>query len=264
MYFNQLRKPQNINHMKTSFKNNANLAGKLSFAILVAISLSLASCKKDDDDKGGKDDDTTLKLGEGTLVAIKTQSIQSTPIGDVTVDIGTAVAVFSAGSNWSSFADAGTVEVNGSALQKFNNNSYAFTPGAANPMGIEFGNSVQWTIAGNSASGVPAFNHTVSGGFPNVGNVNVDETVSKAAGLNLPITGVSNADSLYVNINEVVKVLPANASSANFTASDLSSLSNGTAVVSIAAVRYTNANYGGKTFWFLNETVKQKTVTISN
>lgn len=254
--------------MKKSISNYTSLVGKLSFALLVGVSLSLSSCKKDDDDDGNggnnNNDETTFQLGAGTLVAVKSQTVQSTAIGDVTIDIGTAVAAFSGDANWSSLVDGGNVTVNEKELEKFDNNAYVFTPGIADPTGITFGSSVDWSVSGNSGNGVPAFDHTVNGGFPSVGNVSVEGPVSKAEGVTIPITGVSNADSLYVNINEAIKVVASNASSANFSASDLSGVSTGTGIISIAAVRYTTADYGGKTFYFLTETVKQKTVEITN
>lgn len=252
--------------MKKSIQNYTSLIGKLSFAVLVGVSLSLASCKKDDDNGNGgnTNSQTNFQLGAGTLVAVKSQTVQSTAIGDITIDIGTAVAVFGKDASWSAFVDGGTVKVNDKELEKFNNNSYVFTPGISDPTGITFGSSVAWSVSGNSGNGVPAFDHTVSGGFPSVGNVNVDGPVSKAGGVTVPITGVSNADSLYVNINEAFKVVASNATSANFSAADLSNVSTGTGIISIAAVRYTTANYGGKTFYFLTETVKQKTVEITN
>lgn len=251
--------------MKKSINNNASLLGKLGFALVLGLGISLSACKKDDDDvNGGNNSGSTPTLGAGTLVAVKSQTVQSTPIGDMTIDIGTAVAVFGADAGWSSFVDGGTVKVNDNALSKMPNSSYVFTPGVASPTGIDFGSSITWSVAGNSSTGVPAFDHTVTGGFPSVGSVNVDDNVSKAAGLTVPISGVSNADSLYINVNEVVKVLPASATSANFSSADLSSLSNGQGIVSIAAVKYTNQAYGGKTFYFLNQAVKQKSVTIGN
>ncbi len=249
--------------MKRSITQIANRTFKIGFALAMALSLSLTACKKDEDDPKDNNDGTT-KLGNGTLVAVKSQTVQDSPIGPITIDVGTAVAVFDGGNNWSSFADAGNVQVNGESMEKSGNNTYLATASAANPTGIEFGNTVEWSVEGNTSSNVPAFNHTVTGGFPNVGNVNVDETISKSDGLNLPITGVSNADSLYVNVSQVVKVLPANASTANFSSAELSSVSNGTAIVSIAAVRYTTATYGGNTYYFLTETVKQKSVTITD
>ncbi len=253
--------------MKKSISIYTSLIGKLILAVLVGVSLSLTSCKKDDDDNGNggnPSDDTNFQLGAGTLVAVKSQTVQSTAIGDITIDIGTAVAVFGKDASWSAFVDGGTVKVNDKELEKFGNNSYVFTPGIADPTGITFGSSVDWSVSGNSGNGVPAFDHTVSGGFPSVGNVSVEGPVSKAEGVTVPITGVSNADSLYVNINEAFKVVASNATSANFSAADLSNVSTGTGIISIAAVRYTTADYSGKTFYFLTETVKQKTVEITN
>ncbi len=241
--------------------------GKLSLALSLALVFSLTSCDKDEDDVPNGNNNTQSEnpqLGAGTLIAIKSETVQSTPMGDMTINMGTAVAVFGSDANFSSFVDGGTVSVNGKNLSKAGNNAYTFTPSQTEPTGIEFGNDVSWSVSGNSGNDVPAFDHTMSEGFPSVGRVNVDDEVSKAESLTLPISGVSNADSLVVNVNEVVKIVAAGVSSVNFSSDELSGISKGTGIVSIAGVRYTSQSYGGKDFYFLTQTVKQKTVTITD
>lgn len=245
-----------------------NAAGKLSIALSLALLIGLTSCDKDEDDlpNGNSNNNQTdnPQLGAGTLVAIKSESVQSTPMGDMTINIGTAVAVFGSDANFSSFVDAGTVSINGQNLSKAGNHAYTFTPSMTEPTGIEFGNAVNWSVSGNDANGVPAFDHNMSGGFPTVGRVNVDEELSKSESLTLPISGVSNADSLVVNVNEAVKTVAAGVNAVNFSSDELSGISKGTGIVSIAGVRYTSQAYGGKEFFFLTQTVKQKTVTITD
>lgn len=234
----------------------------LIFALTAISLVTLSACTKEDNpDNKSNETSNSPKLGDGTLVAVRSETLQSTPIGDMTVTVGTAVAVFNGGNNYSSFAEAGSVKVNNESLQKFANNSYVYTPGLTNPTGIEFGNSVQWSVAGSG--GVPAFEHTMTGGFPTVGNITSAADVSKA-GYTLTIASASNADSIYFMVNDVVKRLPGSARTASFTQAELSSLQTGTGIVSVAAWRFTTAAYGGKNFYFINETVKQKTVNITN
>lgn len=243
-------------------------AGKLSLVMSLTFVLGLTSCDKDEDDLPNGDNSNNqtnnTQLGAGTLVAIKSESVQSTPMGDMTINIGTAVAVFGSDASFSSFVDAGTVSVNAQNLSKAGNHAYTFTPSMTDPTGIEFGNTVNWSVSGNDANGVPAFDHSMSGGFPSVGRVNVDDELSKSESLTLPVSGVSNADSLVVNVNEAVKIVASGVSSVNFSSNELSSISKGTGIVSIAGVRYTSQAYGGKEFFFLAQTVKQKTVTITD
>lgn len=229
------------------------------------LGLLAISCSKDEvpNEPSNNADSSSFQFGDGTLVAVRSETLQSTPIGDMTINIGTAVAAFSAGSNYSILAEAGTVKVNGEALQKSDNNAYVFTPGLTLPTGIEYGNSVEWSVAGNSSNGIPSFNHTFSGGFPTVGSISSGANVSKS-GFTLAIESVTNADSVYFMVNEVYKSLPGNTTSYTFTSAELSSLTTGQGIVSVAAWRYGTSQYGGKSYYFINETVKQKTVTITN
>lgn len=245
-------------------KHNSRIGSfrRLTIVLLAVPLMMAASCAKEENpDNKNNETSSSPKLGDGTLVAVRSETLQSTPIGDMTVTVGTAVAVFNGGNNYSSFAEAGNVKVNNENLQKFANNSYVFTPSVTNPTGIEFGNSVQWSVTGSG--GVPAFEHTMTGGFPSVGNITSSADVSKA-GYTLTIASASNADSIYFMVNDVVKRLPGSARTATFTQADLSSQKTGTGIVSVAAWRFSTAAYGGKTFYFVNETVKQKTVNITN
>lgn len=254
--------------MKTKMKFKAVQYSKKTLFALGILSLTLASCSKKDDNNSNNNNNnsggSSIQLGDGTLVAVRSETVQSTPVGDITITIGTGVAVFSAAADYSAFADGGGVTLNEQSLQKQSNNSYVFTPGVALPTGIDFASGVNWSVAGNSATGVPAFTHSVSGGFPVAGNISSPTEISKASGFTLTISNISNADSVYFLVNDVLKAMPGTATSATFTAAELSGLSNGTGLVSVAAWRFTNAQYGGKNFYFVNETVKQKSVTISN
>lgn len=232
-------------------------------AMIALVSFVATACSKDESpETDNNQQNSAIQMGDGTLVAVRSETVQSTPIGDMTINVGTAVAAFNGGNNYGSLVDAGTVTVDGESLQKYDNNSYVFTPGLTNPTGIEFGNDVQWSVSGNGS--VPSFEHTMTGGFPNVGNITSGDEVSKSAGYTLTIASVSNADSIYFMVNEVYKSLPGNAKTYTFSADELSSLGTGQAIVSIAAWRFSTAAYSGKNFYFVNETVKQKTVNITN
>jgi len=252
--------------MKMSIISRLKKAAQQSMIVLFALSLTLTSCQKDDDDNNNNNNNSepssSFQFGDGTLVAVRSETVQSTPFGDVTITLGTGVAVFAAGSNYTSFADAGVVSLNSESLQKQSNNSYVFTPGVANPTGIDFSGGVNWSVAGNSTTGVPAFTHTVSHGFPNAGNITSGNEVSKSAGFTVTITNISNADSVYFMINDKLKAFAGNATTATFSAADLSGLSKGQGIVTVAPWKFSTAQYGGKNFYFVTETVKQKSVTI--
>ncbi len=236
----------------------------ITASLLIASSIFFVSCEKDEPETPeNTQSSSTPNLGSGTLVAVITEATQSTPIGEIPINLGTAVAAFAGSNNYATLADAGNVSVDGNALQKFDNNSYVFTPGLTSPTGIDFGTNVKWSVSGNSGSGVPAFEHTYNRGFPNVGSITSGTEVSKA-GYTLTFSSISNADSVYLIINDVVKSLAGNARSYTFTSSELSGLSTGQGNVTVAAWNFGTASYGGKNFYFVNETVKIKSVNITN
>lgn len=252
--------------MKTLIFNSQKVS-QLTLTFLLVAGLTLASCnKKDDDDVdpgGGNNPGTenpTPQLGVGTLVAVKTLNTTDTPIGPITTELGLGVAVFSS-DNWSSFQDAGSVQLNGNALTKNANNSYIFMPSATNPMGIELGSTVVWDVAGNGS--IPAFSHTVQTTFPSLGAITSSTDVSKS-GYTLSVASVSNADSVYFQVGEVLKVLGGNARSCEFSASELSGLSTGQSIIQVAPYKISNAQYGGKTFYFINESTISASANITN
>jgi hypothetical protein len=251
--------------MKTNFTTRLKTISFRSMLLVTALSLVISSCKKEDDDNNNNNDNnsSSIQLGDGTLVAVRSETIQTTPIGDITITIGTGVAAFSGNANYSSLVDAGVVKINDETMQKQSNNAYVFVPGAAMPTGLDFSGGVNWSVAGSTSSGVPAFEHTVSGGFPNAGNITSSDQVSKA-GYTLTISNVSNADTVYFLINDVVKAFAGSTTTATFSADELSGLAKGQGIVTVAPWRFTTAQYGGKNFYFVNETVKQKSVTITD
>jgi len=249
--------------MKTPIFNMQRVS-QIALAVLLVAGLTLASCNKKDDDNPDPNTpgngNTTPQLGAGTLVAVKTLNTTDTPIGPITTELGVGVAVFSS-DNWASFMDAGSVKLNGSALTKSANNSYVFMPSITDPMGIEFGNTVVWDVAGNGS--VPAFSHTVQIPFPSVGAITSSTDVSKS-GYTLSVASVTNSDSVYFQVGDVVKALAGNARSCVFSASELNGLSKGQSIIQVAPYRVSNAEYGGKTFYFINETTVSASANITD
>ena len=62
----------------------------------------------------------------------------------------------------------------------------------------------------------------------------------------------------------MLKVLPGNAVSCQFTADDLSSLSTDASIVQVAPIKISSADYGGKTFYFINESTSSVSANITN
>jgi hypothetical protein len=223
----------------------------------------LAACKKDKMDDNTGADPATPVFGDGTLVATRVETLVEVPgIGTLPQTIGTAVAVFS-NNNFTSFVDGGSVKANDMALTKQSNNSYVFVPDISNPLGLDFSAGVTWDVAGNAANGVSAFQHTPANGFPSTGSLLVDANVSKS-GFTLELSSVSNADSVYFSVNDVVLRRGGNVNSITFTAADLQGLSTGTVSVSVSPWSISNTSFGGKNYYFINQVAVQRTVNLTD
>jgi len=196
------------------------------------------------------------------LVGIKTISTTSTPIGPMTTEIGTALAVFSedGGSN---FLTAGTVNVDGNNLSAQSNNSYIFTPSQNDPTGISFGSTQNWAGTG---AGWPSFNASTSIGFPNVAEISSSD-VTMSNGYTLNCGSAITADSIYFSVygpdGTAMKLVAGGTSSYTFSASDLSGLGAGSGFVQIVGINYDAQTIGGRSYYILNETARTKSVDIN-
>lgn len=195
---------------------------------------------------------------DASLWAVKSLSVTNiTGLPPITTTIGLGVAAF---NNGTSLVSAGTVKLNTNTLTLNSNNSYSYTIGASNPTGIDFSSGVNWDVSG--ANGFGAFTKSVTLGFPTVSEVTSSATITKASGYTLTVNTVTNADSVLFLIGGVSKTLAGNATSCSFSASELSSLNNGSTVVQVAAYKFANETLGGKNIYYGNETVQSKTATI--
>lgn len=197
----------------------------------------------------------------GTLVAIKSISSTSTPIGEVETSVGTAVAVFSEDSG-STFMKAGTVKVNSQSLSLQNNNSYVYMIGATNPTGISYSNLVEWDATG---SDWPAFSTSTNQGFSTIGSIS-SGNASSSSNYTLTATQVVDADSVlfavYGQGGSVLKILPAGTTSHTFSSSEISSVGSGSGMAQVVGLKYDVKSINGKTYYLINETVRTKSINV--
>jgi hypothetical protein len=232
------------------------------------------SCNKDDGDSGG---DNNAKANEtpipnvpgvdGVLVAINNSVVQNLPfVGEQTTVMGLATAVFFAGSG--NQVNAGSVAVNGNDLS-YMSGAYVFTPGFANPMGLEFSGSVSWEVGGGS--GIPNFVHTYQAGVPVIGGLNgVNDEVSgelaMSINMNNPATNLQGVDSVMFNLygpsGEIIVTKAGNARNHTFSAAEVASVGKGQGMVQVAAYRLRIETKSGKDFGFVNQGVFNKFVTF--
>jgi hypothetical protein len=242
--------------------------------IVLALGTVLSACKKEETqpptppaDGGGGGGNSTPSTtpsftdADGVLAAVRVFTTQSTPIGTIDITMGVASAAFS-NDGFSTFANVGDVSCNGSALTRQSNNSYAYTPTATEPTGIDLtaSNEVTWTVGGGA--GFAGFTRTIMGPFPTVAPITSGETVVRANGYTLSTSSVLGADSVIFTLGSLVRTLPGNATSCSFSAGDLAGLSTGTSIAQIVGYTSSNETIGGKKMYFVKEASRSRSITI--
>lgn len=247
------------------------------WALVAVLAVSLTSCEElnegDEPTVNNAPANFTPSVpdADGVLVAIKNAVAQEVPIiGTTVIFSGLAVAAFPDGSD---FLEAGTVEVNGTALQKQSNNSYVYTPSATNINGIDFDSGTNWNVTGSAS--VDGFTHDAGVGVPELGGISVANTLDIDANVNLAIdensnyTNLGNADSLYYAIigpsgNIAFHTVANTLANRNFTftPNELADLGKGAGYVQIAAYKVNVVTMGTKQYAFIKQGIITKQVTL--
>jgi len=243
-----------------------------STLLLLCAALFFAGCKKDEDDPIIPDDPTPTESSvpvtpqiagaDAALWAVNSVTVTSVAGFEVETNIGIAVGAFAADGDFNDLVDAGTVSVDGNNLTRHGNNSYTLTPSQTNPMGIEYQNEVNWEVSGGA--GFSAFTYSSTIAWPTASEITSGTTVSKSSGYVVSVNTVNNADSVLFMVGGVIKTIPGNATSCAFSADDLSGLSNGTNVVTVAPYASEPQNFDGKIVYIGKEAVRSQTVTIED
>lgn len=190
-----------------------------------------------------------------------------TPVS-ITSDIGVA-AFYSSKGNGNTLESAGTVSVNGNALDMNTNNSYTLTATMGlTPSSLSLGSNVKWEATGST--NVNSLTYTHQGAFPDfTGTVptSIDKSKDLTISLGSKLTG---ADSVYIVIvtssNTLIKRFGGNASSATISATDLGTLptvTDGTAYFEVVPFNYTTSTLNGKEYVFIKEAAVVSTVDIN-
>lgn len=236
----------------------------LSFILLVTVLMS--SCKKDDTTTPTPAPTPTPSNPipsipsnvAGVLVAIQTQTKPPIVIPGVPmqmINVGLAVALFPSGTAGVNY-NAGNVSVNSFPLTKDTSNMYMYTPGAANPLGLEFTSPPSWSVSGSA--NVPAFNATANS-FPTDVNVTSSATFSIASSYTLTCDLVTGADSLIFAVHgpkaSLTKSKAGNSTSHTFTATELATVGTGFGYIQVTAYKLKPVVNSNKTYWVINENV---------
>lgn len=245
---------------------------KKIFAIAIAGMAALSSCKKEDapatpapDPKPTATTPTpSYSTGDGALVALVTRTTTSTPMGPVSMDLGTGVAVFG-NLGAGTYNDAGTITLNDKTLQKQNNNSYVYIPGTTDITGIDFSAGIKWNV------GTPAISYNAALGrnMPIGGEISGSyTTVDATADLKVSVSrAFTRADSVYFQLagpdGYVLKRMDGYATSVTFTAAEVKSCgkSLGCSIV-VAAWNHELKTFSGKDVHVINELALSRVVEI--
>jgi len=244
--------------------NNYFRIGRLSL-IAAAVSFSLNSCETEDPtpDTTGGTPTPQINDGHGTLVAAKTVTTIDPGFGvpPQDIDYGIGVAVFFNGTDYQTYVNGGDVTCEGEALSRFDNGSYS-TYSQTSATGLDFSGNPDWTVSG--AGDIPSFSHTADRGFPGISKITSPDVINRANGYTVTFQGnMTNTDSVIWVVGSKQFSTTAAMNSRTFTAGELSDLTAGAGnIIQVAAYNIDSEVYGGKTFYFINEKVVTKTVTV--
>jgi hypothetical protein len=243
--------------------------------LLLTATTLFHSCKKDDPDPIQLPSPAlpgnpipAVDSASGVLVAIQTANYINIPlIGEVNQAIGIGLAFFGDIPN-AVLTDAGTVQVNETALTRQSAGTYVFTPAVTSPNGIDFNDSVIWDVSGDSVMQVPALNYNVARPMPSGAKYSGSATIPLNASFTLSSSKtITDADSVIYqiigNAATLRKIVAGSVPSVSFTAAEMTSLSAGGGYIQIVPFNISSTFIAGKKFYFVNESVATHTVTFN-
>jgi hypothetical protein len=113
-----------------TLKNKIRIAS--SIALVAAFTTGLTSCTEEEEipeeETVEQNPTPTIEDGNGSLIAVRSSTTQSTPVGDFEIPLNIAVAVFFDGTNYDTFISGGDVTCEGGTLGVNPNSSYTLVP----------------------------------------------------------------------------------------------------------------------------------------
>lgn len=195
------------------------------------------------------------------------------PVPPVDIETETATALFGNLAT-GSFENAGTVSVNSHNLDKLSNNSYVATAFdyEKSDFSLDFSSGSNWIVSGSGS--IPAFTYNHADAFPTYsGKSSMPETASSATGLTFSLTGISNADSIYVVLigshagTPIIKRLGKTATSVSFSSGEVSSAGTtsgkATGMLQVCPFRVKMETINTKQYALIKEYCATKSITIN-
>jgi len=253
-----------------------NLKVNYLFVLTLCFSIVLTSCSKDEDSEPMDDtpdpveqptSNSALQFdgADGFCAAVISTTSYVDPISGFSFDIdfGTAVSGFT-NDDWGTFVNAGTVSCEAQLLDLQPNNSYVhtYTYDPLNPsdLGLDFGNTASWNVGGGS--GVPAFDHETSIGFPSMGILSGDAILDRSMDYTVSLSQVGGADSIIYQVGNVLTTVAGNITNYTFSADELINVPTGPSIVQATAYISEFEDIGEKVIYFINERSKSLSVTV--
>lgn len=245
--------------------------------LMIALIVSLNSCKKDDSSaspstSGSNGSTPSPQVGnvDGSLVSLETNVTTTAGGFPFTITTETGVATFFATTgNNSAFINAGTVSVNTYSLDKQSNNSYvkSATVGQT-PASLNFSSqSSNWIVSG--AGAVPAITYNHTSNFPSFTGV-IPSSINRANSLTISLgSDVNDADSVIVFITKgnvsITRTFSGSALSAVIPSSALTSLpvvTDNSALIEVIPYSINLQLFSGKNYAFVKEQANVKSINI--
>lgn len=234
--------------------------------ILLIGALSVSACKKDETEEAAPSDNNNTTTQGDSLKAIyadadaifvcgTTHAHDSVPfIGNIEVKVGFLNAYFGLQGTTPPYADAGEVKMDTTALNKSTDNYYGFASGLVYTQILGL-SEINWNSNGNSGSGFPAFDEDI-GEMPLVDSLASSHNISYGSSYQLSYDGqCSLCDSVVFKISaggvSLKKTINGGATSVNFSAAEMGTLSAGEGEIAIEQWHTTSRTVNGKKFYFI-------------
>jgi PKD repeat protein len=212
----------------------------------------------------------TFGDADGAFYAINTNTVQNTGGFSITIAIGTAVAWFQDAGTFVNVGDVAWHQGSDSETLDYltESKTYNWVETTQPSNGFD-DNGIDWTITGgNGFDAITGTDLTNANPFPTAKEIDEsDDVIDGSASYTISHVGaIDNADSIYFSIYgpdaTVLKRMGAGTTSASISASEMSSLGKGNAIIQIAAFNIHSGEASGKKLYMVNEAVASKTVTI--
>lgn len=239
-----------------------------TFLLLLLCGFLFTSCKKDstaDANAASVDSNGNLQVdneADGACYAVNTRTFLSTTGTDY-YDISSSFAWFGK-QQPVSLKDAGTVSANDNELTNLGGYNVYMYIGADD---IFPSNAINWSIAGNSTSGIAAFDYTDNTAFPTGPNFTLPSSVNINNNFTISFTPVSNVTgivfSVQGNIGRKNKAVKGGAGSVTFTSAEMKevALEHDAIAFMVMPVLATPVTINGKKIYFVKQTQYQRETT---